>query len=651
MLTAAHHARWRPVLLLLATAGIALPLRAANPPAPTLTGASAGAGAAMPSARPTGPLPGNDPSLFANSIPTNIGPAVSGAAPEVPSTSFAVNLLKRLVKRGILTQEDADELTREAQADAANARAQSQADAAAASQAVVSQVTQKVVEMTPPPPTDDEVRVPYVPDVVKQEITEEVKYDVMKQARDENWAAPRAIPDWAPAWRFTADVRTRYQGDFPDNTNDDTGAFPNFNAINTGAPFDTAGAEFSPQWNVNQDRELFRIRARIGADVDLQDGFSLGIRLASGQDDSPVSENQTLGGANSGQGGDFSKYQVWLDRAFLKYQYEVNGDPNKSFSVMVGRTDNPFFATTLVWARDLGFDGLTLQGRYTVARGVTPFLTAGAYPVFDTDFNFSSNQPDKYESEDKYLFAGQLGVDWTITKDWNAKLAGALYYFDNVEGHLSDPFVPLTTADQGNTDDSRPAFAQNGNTYFPIRDIVPTAQNDFGTIDQYQYYGLATPFHELDFTGQLNYDKFLPVRISLIGEFVENVAFNAAKINAIAVNNRGPNTASGALGGFQGGNTAWIITLKAGDVALEKFGNWDVDVGYRYVQSDAVVDGFNDSDFGYPLTGTNLEGWTVGGDLALGRNVWLGLHWMSANNIAGPSFKTETVQFDINGKF
>lgn len=653
------HVRWRPFLSLLAGAGIACPLHAANAPAaPATSGTSTAASAApasgspMPAPTPRGALPGNDPSLFASSVPTNMGPAVSGAAPDSSaSTSFAVNLLKRLVARGILSQDDANELTKQAQSDAAQARAQAQADATAASQMVVTQVNEKVAEMTPPPPSDDTVRVPYVPEVVKDEMRDEIKADVLKQARAENWANPREVPSWVPRFRFSGDIRTRYDGDYFANTNDDTGAFPSFNSINTGAPFDVAGTQFSPQYDVNQDRQRFRIRARLGADIDLGEGFTAGIRLATGQDDSPVTENQTLGLANNGQGGDFSKYAIWLDRAFLKYEYQVNGDANKDFSVTVGRMDNPFFSTTLTWARDLGFDGIVAQGRYPVARGVIPFLTVGAFPVFNTDFNFATNQPSKYESEDKYLFAGQLGADWTINKDLNAKLAGALYYFENIEGHLSSPFTPLSSSDQGNTDDSRPSFAQNGNTYFPIRDIVPTAQNDFGTIDQFQYYGLATPFHELDFTGQLNYDHFAPIRISLIGEYVQNLAFDYSHINAVAVNNRGSNSASGNLGAFGGGDTAWIVTLKVGKAALEKLWDWDVDVGYRYLESDAVVDGFNDSDFGEPLTGTNLKGYTVGGDLALSNRVWLGLHLFSADSIAGPPYKNDVVQFDINGKF
>ena len=69
-------------------------------------------------------------------------------------------------------------------------------------------------------------------------MTDQIKQDVMNQARAENWAAPRANPDWVPRFRFSGDIRTRYEGDFYPNTNDATGAFPNFNAINTGAPFD-----------------------------------------------------------------------------------------------------------------------------------------------------------------------------------------------------------------------------------------------------------------------------------------------------------------------------------------------------------------------------------------------------------------------------
>src|SRR4029077_474463 len=130
-----------------------------------------------------------------------------------------------------------------------------------------------------------------------------------------------------------------------------------------------------------------------------------------------------------------------------------------------------------------------------------------------TELNFSSNRPDKFASEDKYLFAAQVGTSLRLSKDFSAKIAGAVYDFNNIEGNLSRPSVPLTTSDQGSTDDSRPSFAQNGNTYFPIRDILPTADNNFGTTKQFQYFGLATPFRVVDMSGNLDFAHFDPVHM------------------------------------------------------------------------------------------------------------------------------------------
>ena len=312
----------------------------------------------------------------------------------------------------------------------------------------------------------------------------------------------------------------------------------------------------------------------------------------------------------------------------------------------IGRFDNPFFSTPIIWADEIGFDGIAFQGRYRVGGGFTPFITGGAFPVFNTDFNFATNQPATFNSEDKYLYAIQVGTDWKITKDFSAKVAAAFYDFENVEGKLSTPMVPLNSTDAGNTDDTRPAFAQNGNTYMALRDIVPTAQNNFGAIDQFQYYGLATAFREAALTGRLDYGRYDPFHVSLTGELVTNTAFDRASVEAKAVNNIGSTN-----GTYNGGPNAWIVNFKIGSAALEKRWDWNLGLNYRYVESDSVVDGFTDSDFGSPLTGTNLKGYTVYGSLALSQRVWLFLRWMSADAIAGPPYRNDIIQFDINTKF
>ena len=608
---------------------------------------------------------------------------VSAVPKPTPSQNVTINLINRLVERHVLTQADATELIKQAEEDAAAARvmavkqSESQPSGAeeVASQFSAEPPPSSAPELNPTADGEDAVSVSYVPEIVKEQLREEIKQDVMEQARQENWANPRIFPTWALHITPFADLRLRYEGIFYPSGNDDTGAFPNFNAINTGPPFDVTGTTFSPQLNVNKDRERARIRARFGAEMDLGDGFTMGLRIATGETNTPTSTNQTLGVANNAQGGNFSKYAIWLDRAFARYQLE--GEPGRDFVAEVGRFDNPYFGVSeLMWDEDLGWDGLALTGRYRIplwqetarskvtgkdgtiaveeaARptsiGITPFATVGIFPVFNTELNFSSNRPDKFSSEDKFLYGGQLGLNLQLGKDLTANVAGAFYDFYNIEGKLSDPFVPLTPSDQGNTDDSRPSFAQNGNTYFPIRDIIPTVDNGFGTKDQFQYFGLATPFRVVDVTSSLDYGHFDPIHMTLFGEWIENIAFHYSDINAIAINNRGPNGPSGSTGAFAGGNIGWIVGLRVGHAALLKRWDWALGINYRYLESDATVDAFNDSDFG--LGGTNVKGYTVFGALALSPRVALGLRWMSANQVAGPTFQRDIFQFDFNAKY
>jgi hypothetical protein len=495
---------------------------------------------------------------------------------------------------------------------------------------------------------DDTVRVTYVPEVVKEQLREEIKADVIAQARAENWVAPNTMPDWVTRFRLFGDVRVRAFGMFFPAGNDNTGAFPNFNAINTGAPFDVAGTVFSPQYNVDQDRTRLQLRTRLGAAMDLGQGVSAGLRFATGENDSPVTQNQGLGVAGSGQGGNFSKYAVWLDRGFLRY--ETGGLPDNDFTFSLGRFDNPFFKTTaMIWADDLGFDGAVAEGKFPLGEDVTPFYVVGAFPVFNTDLNFASNQPAKFKSDDKWLYATQLGVTVELTKDLSLKVGGAYYYFQNIEGKLSTPYVPLTASDAGDTDSSRPAFAQVGNTYMALRDIIPTpgdasaGGNQNGTINQFQYYGLATKFQELAFDARLDYNAFEPFQVSLVGEWVKNRSFNSAAIAAKAVNNLG------ADGKFLGSDTAWIAGLILGHTVLAERWDWNVSFNYRKVGSDSVVDGFSDSDFANG--GTNFKGYTIAGNVALSARVWIGLRWMSATQVAGPTFKNDIIQLDFNGKF
>lgn len=621
---------------------------AAPTPAPA---ASPGAENASTAVTSSLPLEDFDYELVATPdllTPPEVDPAASAPPDEPlpePSRNVTINLINRLVERGVLTKEDAAELIQQAERDAeiVQQRDAVQSQAIAESNAAAD----ALIAATPPPPDPDAVRVTYIPNIVKTQIRDEIKEDVIADAREVIYKDPSFVPDWVRKIKPFADIRVRYEGIYFPSGNDDTGVFPDFDAINTGAPFDVTGDEFSPQLNVSENRDRFRIRLRLGAEFDLGEGFTMGARLASGDSNSPVSPNQTLGRPD----GNFNKYAIWFDRAFISY--EIADEYDQTLALTVGRFDNPFFRVSqIMWDDDLGFDGAALQGEYALPWfGLKPFFAAGAFPIFNTSLNFPENQPNKYESYNKYLFAVQGGLDWDITRHINVTTALGYFHFENIEGVLSDPYVPLDSNDAGNTDNSRPMFAQKGNTYRPIRNIIPTEANDFGTINQFQYYGLATKFQNIQFAGQVNFTFFEPVMISIGGEYVQNLAFNRSDINAIAVNNRGdvdPDNIDD-VGDFIGGNTAWIIDAEIGTPTLERRWDWKLNFGYRYVESDAVVDGFNDSDFGGG--GTNLKGWTASGSLALSPNVWLTARYLSGRSIAGPQLREDIFQLDINARF
>ncbi len=609
-----------------------LPIYAAVVPAAPPPAATPSVPAPVATPAPTGDLP----------PPNDLLPKINEPAPRASvSENVTINLINRLVQRGALTQADATDLIQLAEQDAAIARGQAQ----------MLQETQAAVvaqsAMPPVVPDAEEVRVTYIPESVKEEIRSQLRSEVLNQAREEKWAAPNQVVEWTTRTSLFGDLRMRHDRFSFSAGNNNTGVFPNFNAINTGAPFDVSGPIFSPQLNVDRDRERTRLRMRLGYDINLEDGFTAGIRMATGGNNAPVSTNQTLGSANTNsQGGNFSKYELWLDRAFIKYEASLM--PRADLMILLGRFDNPFMTNSqIMWDEDVGLDGIAFKITNPWNTGLKTFLTAGAFPVFSSDFNFPSNNPSKYASNDKYLLAAQFGVQFKLADDIEVKTSLAYYDWKNVQGQLSSPFVPLNATDAGDTDNSRPLFAQKGNTYRPIRNITPTALNGFGTTNQFQYFGLASKFRQLYWTGRVDFNHFEPVQVSLLGEFIKNLAFDRDSINNVAVNNR----TGGGAGAFDGGDTAWFMGVNVGKPisAFDKRGDWSVGLGYRHVESDSVIDGFTDSVFGFG--GSNMEGYTLNAAMALSKRTWFRLGYMSANQIAGPTLQTDVVLLDFTAKF
>lgn len=571
------------------------------------------------------------------------------------ASSTTVNLVNLLIAQGTITEEQGAALIKQAEEEAYIAR-EAARDATVKADEAAKAASVAAAAASPP----GSKRVSYVPEIVKRQLREDIRKEVMAQAKKENWASPGMYPEWASRIRFSGDIRGRYEGIwYPGGGYNSTGQIYDFNAINTGSPYDiileTNPAD-PPMYNTTQDRSRFRLRARLGMEADLYEGFTASLRIATGSDSAPISTNQTLGGS----GGNFSKYAIWLDRAFVKFEpfkhpgliglTGAQGLPPSSVMFNVGRFDNPFWSPTdLVWDGDLGFDGIAGQAAYELTPGFTPFVIGGAFPIYNTSLDFASTQAVKFDSADKYLFGAQLGFNWRVAPEIGLTFGAAYYDFNNVQGRLSSPCDVSIAGYACDTDHYRPSFAQKGNTYMPLRDIMTPAGYTGGPYAQPQYFGLASGFRPVTLSARLDLSHFDPVNIRVDAEYVWNTAFDRNAIEQVAVNNRGPDVATNVPGPFDGGNKGWLTRLTVGNTKIAAFGDWNAHVGYKYLESDAIIDAFADSDFG--LGGTNLKGYFVGANYGLAQNVWASARWMSANAIGGPPYAVDIFQLDLNAKF
>jgi len=565
--------------------------------------------------------------------------AQDGAA----SPNATVNLIRLLVKQHVIKAEEADALLKEAEQEAADVRAR------AAAAKTASQVQPPAVTQAPPAGT---LRIPYVPQIVKNQIRDEVKKEVMQQARTENWAQPDAVPEWTKRLHLTGDLRSRDEYDLYTLQNDDQ--IVDFQTFNANGPTDVNGFTNPggiPVLNTTQDRlHRLSIRARLGLNAVISDGVLAGIRLASGGDGGPVSTTQLLGGG-------FGKKDFWLDQAYLTLE------PWDWLAFTTGRMPNPFFHSDLVYDPDLQFDGavLALDTKEKNEDGFDGFFSEGLFPLEYIGSSFPANSVSKARDKQKWLWGTQAGFNWKEPGfEW--RMGASYYQFGGIQGQLSEPCFIYLGDKQCSTDYTRPAFMQKGNTLFLIRQIVLDPNNPTGS-PQPQYAGLAFNYRVADATTELSVPVGSSYRFIFDLDYAHNLAYHATVACryapfALPVTNveTGP---SGSLDPCDGpaktraklksGGDGWYVNATFGHPQIRKRWEWNISAGYKYLEPDAVPDAFTDSDF--HLGGTNARGYIISGALGLFDNTWLSARWLSASEVFGPPLAIDVVQLDLNAGF
>lgn len=448
---------------------------------------------------------------------------------------------------------------------------------------------------TPAPVDPKSIRVQYVPEAMKKEMRDQIKTEVLAQAKTERWGEPGALPDWLKRISWEGDIRLRLQQDL----------FPNTDPANV--PAAVAQLNGLNINNTTDDRSRLRVRARLGMQAKISDSITAGMRLTTGGTGSgsdPVSTNQTLG--NYG-----TRYTLGLDRAFVSYS------PKPWLLLTGGRIANPFFMSTdLVWSENINFEGVAVRLRPTFNDNAKGFFTIGAFPIQDIEPTPTS------DATSKWLYGYQAGLDLGFGKANSARISLGLFDFHNTEG-IRNPVLDTHTYDQ-----TAPAFRQRGNSVFNIAN---------STDPNVTLFGLASKFREINLSTSIDLANFDPVHVLLDADFVRNIGFDHAEILARTGLDLEENT-----NGYQGKITVGMPKLK-------KPGDWQGFVGYRYVGADAVLDAFTDSDF--HLGGTNTQGYFLGARYAFEQNTSVSGRWMSAKEITGWPLSIDVFQLDLNTSF
>lgn len=552
------------------------------------------------------------------------GQAMAQATP--PSDNATINLIRLLVQQGVIKKDQADALVKQAEADAVRARTASAATTGAAGAGLAQ-------------PGD--VRVPYIPETVRDQIRQEVKADVIAQAQAENWAQPNTFPDWVSRITVEGDVRARYESRMFDRGN--SNELIDFGAWNENGPIPTVignqpyGLDI-PYLNARRDRRnLARIRARLGVKAVISEQWTAGIGLASGSDDNPVSTSDTLGNS-------MGKKNIWLDTAYLNYR------PTGWASVTAGRAANPFVSTDLLYSNDLRFDGISaVFNKPLPGRDVNVFGTVGAFALDYANNPWNADTGTQGKSENKWLMGAQIGADWKLNQDNKLQGSVGYYHFANIAGKRSSPCVIYSSGDSCDTDYSRPSYMQKGNTLFLLRDIRQWSSNP-ADWDEYQYVGLASKFNLLDVNARWDTKVFDGMALRMQGNFVHNLAYNKRKmINRAGGTNNIVNSREN-LNDVESGANAWSLQAAFGrGLDLRDKGDWMAFAGYKYIQPDSMPDAYNDSTF--HLGGTNARGYYIGAGYAFEKNVSGQLRWTSSKEIYGPPLAIDVLQLEVNARF
>ena len=314
------------------------------------------------------------------------------------------------------------------------------------------------------------------------------------------------MPDWVSGYKFSGDVRGRFE-------------------------------QFSGDNSALIDRTRLRYRVRFGVAMNMLDNLEAGLRLSSADatkiagatvpTGNPVSGNSTMQ-------DNFTKKGIYIDTAYGKWT-PINS-AGWLVTATVGKMDNPFTFTPMVFDPDITPEGAALTGGYTINDKHNIAFAGGAF-VMDEEQN---------STHDPMMYGGQITWNAKWNDKWSSSVGAGAFQIVNPE-QLNYTNVP--TVNQGNTRQS--SGLNIGAPIYNFTPIIADASVTY-TFDKAPFYTGAFP-------------------VKFTGEFINNP-------------------------GAPKDNNGYWVGVTFGKSGAKK--TWDLTYRYEYLEADAWYDQLTDDDFG-----------------------------------------------------
>ncbi len=303
------------------------------------------------------------------------------------------------------------------------------------------------------------------------------------------------------------------------------------------------------------DRNRFRYRLRFGFEKPFGDEMKVGFSLASGENSNGVNVDPTS--TNTSFDNLFNFKDIWVEKAFASYMPNwAKIGPVEKLEITGGKFNNPFEkgSSDIIWDRDVKPEGIYEKINVNLLDGsnvdLSSYLTLGQF-ILDEDATSGG---------DAELLAHQLGLNAVIYMplfERPVDFHSAVSYYDYLNyANKSNFMIGSSSLARGNPNNVGEVSGLDAGKFRVIESYNEVAVYPFGT----------------------------PLRFYF--DWAHNIENNMNDANAAA---------TGAIG--VGEDNAYALGTRIG--GINKKGDWELSYAYKRLEANAVVNAFNDSDFGY----------------------------------------------------